>query len=201
MPSYSRKPGNGPIGRTFNRILGQSDNATETADMSFDREMVQKYLDEKLSFAEGEWFRGKKLSGAAEGLIEKLDTTGDGTVSWEEFQAFRTEILGAMAPGLAESPTVEQVGAAAQGTFGKVDTDGDGAVGMQEAQSNARDGLPEETDHKDLVAQLGARLMLDALDTDQRDAAVGDRSISQEEWVAAAQEMSGGDTTNDPGTD
>ena len=128
MPSYSRKPGNGPIGRTFNRILGQSDNATETADMSFDREMVQKYLDEKLSFAEGEWFRGKKLSGAAEGLIEKLDTTGDGTVSWEEFQAFRTEILGAMAPGLAESPTVEQVGAAAQGTFGKVDTDGDPGV-------------------------------------------------------------------------
>ena len=64
-------------------------------------------------------------------------------------------------------------------------------IGMHEAQSNALAGLPEETDHKDLVAQLGARLMLDALDTDQRDATVADRSISQEEWLAAAQEMSG----------
>lgn len=192
MPSYSRKPGSGPIGRTFNRLLGEADNATETGDMSFNREMVQKYLDETLSFAEGEWFRGAKLSGAAEGLVEKLDTTGDGTVTWEEFQAFRTEILGAMAPGLGESPTAEQVGASATGTFGAVDSNADGAVAMQEAEANARDGLPADTEHQDLVAQLGARLLLDAVDTDQRDTAVADRSISQEEWVVAAQEMSGG---------
>jgi hypothetical protein len=159
--------------------------------MAFDRKMVENYLDKNLNFAEGEWFRGKKLSGAAEGLIEKLDTTGDGSVSWDEFQAFRTEILGAMAPGLGENPSSAQVSEAATGTFGSVDGDGSGAVGMGEAQSNAKSALPEGTEHEDLIAQLGARLMLDAVDTDQRDEAVSDRSISQTEWTSAAQQMAG----------
>lgn len=189
MPRQTRRPGQGPLGRVFNRIVGASDTATDTGDMAFNQKQLQNYVDKHLQFAEGEWFRGKKLSGASEGLIEKLDKTGDGMVTWTEFQAFRTEILSTMAPGLAEEATPELVEEAAGDTFEEVDQDADGQVGLEEAKDNANEALPAETEHKDLIAQLGARLVLDAVDTDNRDQKVANRRVSRSEWVTAAQEL------------
>ncbi len=189
MPRQTRRPGQGPLGRVFNRIVGASDTATDTGDMAFNQKQLQNYVDKHLQFAEGEWFRGKKLSGASQGLIEKLDKSGDGMVTWTEFQAFRTEILATMVPSLQEEATPEQVEEAAGNTFEEVDQDADGQVGLEEAKDNANEALPAETEHKDLIAQLGARLVLDAVDTDNRDQKVANRRVSRSEWVTAAQEL------------
>jgi len=189
MPQHSRRPGQGPLGRTFNRILGVSDSATDTGDMAFDRAQLRAYIDQKLQLAEGEWFRWLKLNGAADALMERLDTVGDGTVTWNEFQAFRSEILGAMAPDLEEDASPEQLEDAAAVSFEGTDLDEDGEVTLDEAQSRALATLPPEAENRDMVAQLGARLVLDAVDTDQREMQVAERRLSRAEWVTAAQEL------------
>ena len=81
MPDKQRRV-SGPLGRTFNRILGKADNAADTADMAFNRDLLKRYLDSDLQLAEGEWWRGKKLNGVADALMETLDKDGDGSVSW-----------------------------------------------------------------------------------------------------------------------
>ncbi len=182
----------GPMGRVWNRILGQAEGRTDTATMSFDAAALKKYLDKTLAFAEGEWFRGKKLSGASEALMEQLDTGKDGQVSWAEFQAFKAETLAGIAPGATAGSSEEEVRSAAGSRFDQLDTGrGDGQLNMGELQTGTKAALPKDTAHSDLVAQLGARLALDAVDTDQRGSAVADRTLSRDEWAAAAAAMAG----------
>jgi len=166
----------GPLGRTFNRILGKADNAQDTADMAFNRDLLKNYLDKNLQLAEDEWFRGKKLNGVADALMEKLDKDGDGSVSWDDFQAFKDDVSKAF-------------GKDTNSRFDAMDLNGDGSLCMDETQTRARRDLPEDTKHKDLIAQLGARITMDAVDTDQRDEKVANRRLSRREWATAASEL------------
>lgn len=190
MPRQTaRNSVSGPLGRTFNRILRQDDNATDTSSMAFDRNQLRTYLDQNLQFADGEWFRSKKLDGVADALMEQLDKAGDGTVSWDEFQSFRKEVLATL--GAEAGASEADVAAAAGSRFDQMDQNGNGDLHMDEIQSTTASELPRDTDHKDLVAQLGARISLDAVDRDERQKNVSDRRLSRTEWIQAAKELAG----------
>lgn len=176
----------GPIGRVWNHILGQPDGATNTASSTVDQAMVRAYLDKRLGLAEGEMFRGKKLDGVAEKLVTEFDKDGDGRVGWSEFQEFEGQIFGMIAPG-AEKPGANAASVAGA-QFGKVDGDGDKRAGLDEIQASNKAALPRGTDYADLVAQLGARVVLDAADKDEGGKPMGERSLSREEWTGAATE-------------
>ena len=180
----------GPMGRVFNRILGQADTASNTSTMSFDKSQLQAYLDRRLQLAEGEFFRGKKLEGVADALMAQLDTDKNGKVGWSEFQVFEQQTFETMAPGLKAGASADQVRASSSGRFDTLDNNNkDGQLSFDELQSGTRSALPAETDHKDLVAQLGARIALDAVDTNQKNSAVKDRSLGRGEWTDAAVAM------------
>lgn len=169
----------GPLGRTFNRILGKADNAADTADMAFTRDLLKNYLDKDLQLAEGEWWRGKKLDGVADALMEKLDKDGDGSVSWADFQSFKEDV----AKAVGQDPNAR---------FDQIDVNDDDQISMPEMQATTKHELPEDTKHADLIAQLGARITMDAVDTDQRDEKVAQRRLSRREWTGASSELNGG---------
>lgn len=190
MPEKKRKP-TGPMGRTFNRILKVREARTDTQDMAFNRAQLKEFLDNGLQLAEGEWFRGAKLDGVTDALMERLDLAQDGMVDWEEFQEFERSVVDVIAPALSENPTAEQVEMAASGTFAQADTSGDGQVTLDELQHTTQGSLPAGTEHADLVAQLGARMAIDGLDEDQRGEKVSRRTLSRNEWVQAAKQLTG----------
>lgn len=193
MPSHDARKVQGPMGRTFNRVLGKHDYAEDTADMAFSHEQLKEFLDEQLQLAEGEFFRGMKLDGVADALMERLDLDANGAVTWEEFQEFRQSIIDTIAPGLEESATEAQVEASANSSFDQVDANRNGSLAMGELQNSTGKALPAGTDHKDLVAQLGARMAIDAVDTDQRSSKVSKRTLTRSEWVKAAKQLTGYD--------
>lgn len=180
----------GPIGRVFNRILGLSDDAKGTADKTINLKQVKNYLDKNLQLAKDEWFRGAKLDGVAEKLMATLDTDGNGKVGWPEFQAFNAQVLSSIAPGTKPGDSPEAVSSAASQQFATMDQKGKkGSLNYDELEAGTKSALPEGTEHADLVAQLGARIALDAVDTDQRSAGIKDRDLSKKEWLTAAEQM------------
>lgn len=176
----------GPMGRVYQRILGVDQGG---ADMAFTREQLREYLDSDLQLAENEWFRGTKLDGVAEALMEQLDSDGDQRVSWGEFQAFEAQTLETVAPGTGTDSTQAEIRQSAAARFGEIDRNSDGRLSMGELQDRTRAELPRGTEHADLIAQLAARIALDAIDTDQRDQNVADRQLSSEEFTTAAGDM------------
>lgn len=180
----------GPIGRVFNRILGLSDDAKGTADKVINRNQVKNYLDKNLQLAKDEWFRGAKLDGVADKLMETLDKDGNGKVGWLEFQAFNADVLSSIAPGTKPGDSPEAVSRAATQQFASMDKKGKkGSLNYDELESGTKASLPKGTEHADLISQLGARIALDAVDTDQRSTSIKDRDLSQNEWLTAAQQM------------
>ncbi len=178
----------GPIGRVWNHILGQPEGNTNTGDAAVDQAMVRAYLDKRLGLAEGEMFRGMKLDGVSEKLVETLDTNRDGSITWPEFQAFEGQILAVLAPGADKAGA--DVAGLAGAQHGRI-AGGDGKANLSELQGSAKAALPEGTDHADLVAQLGARVAIDAVDRDEGGKPVGQRTLSKQEWTGAASEAAG----------
>lgn len=170
----------GPMGRVFVRIAGAADAA------GFDKTQLLAYLDTTLKLAEGEWFRGAKLDGVADKLMEQLDADRDGVVSWTEFKAFEAQTLGTIAPGATDRASAQ---AAAGQRFDQLDRGRDGSLAYDELAAGTKAELPRGTEHGDLIAQLAARIALDAVDTDQRDQPVKERGLSRDEWTTAAGQM------------
>lgn len=178
----------GPIGRVWNHILGQPDGNTGTGGASVDRAMLRAYLDKRLGLAEGEMFRGMKLDGVADKLVATLDADRDGKVTWPEFQSFEGQILAVLAPGADKAGA--DVGTLAAGQHAKI-AGRDGRADLGELQDAGEAALPSGTEHAGLVAQLGARVAIDAVDRDEGGKPIGERSLSREEWTAAAGEAAG----------
>lgn len=170
----------GPMGRVFIRIAGSAQAP------GFDRTQLHTYLDKTLKLADGEWFRGAKLDGVADKLIAQLDVDKDGIVSWAEFKAFEAQTLATVAPGAKDEASART---AAGGRFDKLDTSRDGNLGYDELSAGTLAELPKGTEHGDLIAQLAARIALDAVDTDQGKSPVKSRTLSKGEWTNAAGEM------------
>lgn len=188
-PTGSTAPVQGPMGRVFNRILGLNENDTTSAGLAFNRDQLRAYLDEKLKLADGEWFRGAKLDGVTDALMKRLDKDGDGSVTWEEFRTFRAQTLSTVAPGAKVGDDEATVEKAASARFDALDKSRDGSVNYDELKQGTEDALPSNTRHKGLVADLGARISLDAADADQRDKQVADRTLTKAEWLAAAKAL------------
>jgi len=178
----------GPVGRLFNRICGVEESRSDTAGLTFDQEQLRMYLDTELQMAENELFRGRKLTGIAEALMGNLDTNGDGFVGWEEFRFFEGEILDQIAPGLAEEASGDEVEGAASDRFDDLRGSKDD-LGYKRLRKHAKTAIPEGMEHRGLLAQLAARITIDALDQDERGQPVADRSLSAEEWTAGAREI------------
>lgn len=170
----------GPMGRVWNRILGRPDSATDTAGMTVNLPQIRAYLT-RIGLADGEWFREKKLDGVSEGLLAQYDVNKDGRLTWPEFQAFQAQLTAIIAGGT----DLDQAGA----QHGRTDTSRDGQASLAEVQATTKAQLPKDTAHADLVAQLGARVTLDALDTDQGNKPVAQRTLSAGEWAAGAEEL------------
>jgi hypothetical protein len=177
----------GLTGRTFNRILGAPDGDTSTHDQSFGKDELAQYLEHQLEFAKGEWFSGTKINGAADGIIAELDKDGDGRVGWEEFQEFRGSMLRSLAPGLSEGASAAEIQARASETFAGLEAQESDFSGLV---AHTQDQVAPDMDHRGLIAQLGALLLLDAADLDQQSSSPRDRSLSETEWLTAASEFS-----------
>jgi len=163
----------GPLGRMWNRILGKPEG-TDSSGLRANTAQIRSYLD-GIGLAEGEMFRGMKLDGVAEGLMKQYDGDKDGSLSWSEFQGFAEQLKGIL---------LGDKGALAE--HGATDTSKDGQAGLKEIQSRTASKLPKDTEHKDLIAQLGARAVLDVADSDQQNQPVSKRSLSKDEWTNAA---------------
>jgi hypothetical protein len=173
----------GPIGRVYNRILGLPETSQDGIRSGFTADQLRNYLEHTLQLAKGEWFRGAKLSGVSEELMKTLDTDRNGLVSWAEFTVFQQQTLETIAPHLEQTGSVE---AAAKERFGEVDANNDQKISYTEARDGILRDLPQETEHKDLIAQLGALIAMDAIDQDQQDREARERSLTQNEWLSAA---------------
>ncbi len=178
----------GPVGRLFNRVCCVEESRTDTAGLTFDQAQLEAYLDTELQMSENEWFRGLKLTGIAEALMSNLDTNGDGLVGWEEFKFFEGEILAQIAPGLEEGATGDEVEAAASNRFDDLSGTQE-ELGYKTLNSRAGEAIPPDMEHRGLLAQLAARITIDALDRDERSKPVAERSLSAEEWAGGARQI------------
>lgn len=179
----------GNLGRAFNRIAGVSESNTDPTGLAFTRDDLKRYLEDQLKFAEGEWFRGAKISGVADKVMETLDADTDGDVDWVEFQEMveelKTHLVGELGPGAGTT----EIQAKANELFSQMGG-GEESIGFDRLQSETGKQLPEDTEHKDLVAQLAALLVIDIVDIDEANKEVRDRSISHAEWMGAVQDFS-----------
>jgi hypothetical protein len=181
----------GPAGRVFARILEAAD-IDVSVHATFGQQALREYLDETLQFAEGEFLRGTKLDGGADGMFAELDTNRDGQVGWSEFSALTSTLVETLVPEAQGGQISERdIIDLAEKQFDAVPGSGDGVLSYQELKRYTEAHLPDDTDHRGLVAQLSSRLAIDALDTDTggggRD--VTERTISRQEWVRAAVDM------------
>ena len=174
----------GALGRAFNRIAGVSESNQDPSGVGFTNADLHKYLDTELRFAEGEWFRSAKVGGVADKIMEVLDADKDGEVSWVEFQAMVDNLRGQLVEGLGANASSADVQNRANELYGEFAAGGD-AVDFKTIEAGVETQLPADLDHKGLVAQLAALMVIDIVDLDESDKAVRDRTITSGEWMGA----------------
>lgn len=119
-------------------------------------------------------------SKAKDGFMEKLDTNKDGGVTWNEFQ-------GVAAGTLPESMQTEGGGinpALADEAFSEFDSDKDGSIDARELERGTLNRIPKEKAFRGVLAEVGAKLGMDALDGNR------DKRVSKEEFDAAVEHAS-----------
>lgn len=178
----------GAFGRVFNRIAGESESNSEAQNTSFNVDDVKRYLDIQLKLADGEMFRGTKVKGAAEAIVEELDANKDGEVTWAEFQAMRETMRASLVGELGANAGSTEIEAMANDLFHEMNNGEE--VDYDTMNEAAREKLPEGTKHAKLVAQLSALLVLDLVDLDEGHKPVRERTISETEWMNSVQEFS-----------
>lgn len=180
----------GNLGRAFNRIVGVSENNTDAAGLVFSRDDLKKYIEYQLKFADGEWFSGMKVSGATDEIMALLDADRDGYVDWFEFQAMIGELKRTLLDDIGPNARTEEIQAEANHLFSEI-SGGSGSIGFDQLEWETHERLPEETENRDLVAQLVALLIIDIVDVDEANKAVRDRSVSEDEWKGAVNSFAG----------
>ena len=172
----------GALGRAFNRIAGVSESNKDPTGLAFNNADLKNYLG-------GAQVRGRrvvrvKLSGVADKIMEALDADKNGEVSWVEFQAMVDNLRGQLIDGLGANASTADVQNRANELYGEFANGGD-SVDFKSLESGAKAQLPEDMDHKGLVAQLAALMVIDIVDLDESEKAVRDRTITSGEWMTA----------------
>ena len=180
----------GALGRTFNRIAGVSEGNTSAEGLGFTSADLKRYLDEQLSFAQGEWFRGTKIDGVADKIMSNLDADKDGTVSWMEFQTMLDEMRSQLVGDVGADASKSAVQAKANALFAEV-SQGRESVDFETIEARTLEKLPEDMDHQGLVAQLAALMVIDIVDLDEAEKGIRDRSLNETEWMSAVGEVTG----------
>ena len=198
-PEFSQEMGNsaaqdmmkveGALGRVFNRIAGVAESNTDPAGLAFKSENLKTYLDDQLGFAKGEWFRSAKIGGVADKIMETLDADKDGQVTWLEFQAMVDEMRQHLVGDLSPSAGASEMEAKASEIFAQL-SGGQDSVDYDTIKNATEDKLPDDQEHKGLIAQLAALMVLDIVDLDERETAVRDRAVSESEWLGAVHDFS-----------
>ena len=183
----------GSLGRAFNRIVGVSENNTDAVGLAFSRDDLKVYIKDQLKFADGEWFRGTKIDGATDEIMSRLDGDRDGMVDWFEFQAMVAELKMSFLDGIGPNSGNAEIQEEATNLFAEL-SGGSGSVGFEQMEWQTAQNLPPETEHRDLIAQLVALLIIDIVDVDEANKDVRDRSVSEGEWMGAVQGITGGGT-------
>jgi hypothetical protein len=178
----------GSLGRAFNRIAGVSESNTDPTGLAFKESDLKTYLEEQLKFAQGEFFRSAKIGGVADKIMETLDADRDGRVDWIEFQTMveemKTYMIGELGPGAGSS----EIQTKANELFAEV-SGGEESVSFDRLQAATEEQLPEDTDHKSLVSQLAALMVIDIVDIDEAEKEVRDRTVSHSEWMGAVSDF------------
>ena len=133
----------GAFGRVFNRIAGESESNSEAQNTSFNVEDVKRYLDVQLKLADGEMFRGTKVKGAAEAIVEELDANKDGEVTWAEFQAMRETMRANLVGELGANAGSTEIEAMANDLFHEMNNGEE--VDYDTMNEAAREKLPDGT--------------------------------------------------------
>ena len=100
-------------------------------------------------------------------------------------------MIAAVAPGLPEGASAAEIQTRAAEVFhqlGETDLDYDAL------EAHTRSQLDPDKEHRDLIAQLGALLLLDAADLDEQSTKPKERKLTEAEWMGLASE-SGHDNT------
>jgi len=180
----------GNLGRAFNRIVGVSENNTDAVGLAFSRDDLKKYIEHQLKFADGEWFRGMKISGATDEIMALLDADRDGYVDWFEFQTMVAELKMTLLDDIGPNAGTEEIQAEANHLFSEI-SGGSGSIGFDQLEWETHEKLPEETENRNLVAQLIALLIIDIVDVDEANKAVRDRTVNEDEWKGAVNSFTG----------
>jgi hypothetical protein len=178
----------GALGRAFNRIAGVSEGNTDATGLAFSRDHLKAYLKEQLSFAKGEMFRGTKISGVADKIMETLDADKDGMVTWKEFQVMVDEMRQHLVGDVGSGASSAEIQEKAQGLFNEISAGGK-PIGYDTLKEETLEKLPADQEHKGLVSQLAALMVLDIVDLDEQDTSVRDRSIGESEWMSAVNDF------------
>jgi Ca2+-binding EF-hand superfamily protein len=156
--------------KTFHRLFDRMDRNDDGA---ISKKEVGKHLKEA-KVPSGLF--GAVHSAAKDGFMENLDTNKDERVSWQEFQGAASSLLPADLRGVDGRIAPERAG----GVFADFDANKDGNISADELEKGTLERLPENTSFRGTVAEVAARLGLDALDAD------GDALISAKEFDQAA---------------
>ena len=123
----------------------------------------------------GGLFGGVIKNRAADAFVDQFDANNDRSVSWQEFQGQAANLMPQGIRG-ADGRINRDL---ASRTFEQMDSNGNGSVSVGELQTTLRRELPRDTSHRDTVAEIGARLGVDALDEN------GNGSVERSEFEGA----------------
>ncbi|MAO83400.1 MAG: hypothetical protein CMH50_05885 [Myxococcales bacterium] len=160
---------NSPIRNLFNRMDRDGDEGVN-------RKEVVKHL-KSADVPSGPF--GAVHKKVSREFVDNLDTNKDDKVTWNEFQGVASELL----PGEALDETGRVNRAMLGREFGRLDKDADGKVTYDEMEKGTYERLPEGTSYKGIIAEVAAKLGMDALDANR------DGSIAAEELEAVASEV------------
>lgn len=177
----------------WNRITDRDRQDTSLPTTGFSASELRDFIKNDLKAFDWELFRGTKLDGVNSAMMDHLDADKDGTVTWEEFSAVEGQILEQLAP---ERGGPEQAVQSALGKFDETDTNGDGQLSYSELYDATMASLRseeastgEDVEHKDVKAQFGSLLLLEALDLDEHGTTPKKRTISREELEQNVREI------------
>lgn len=172
------KPEDTLLGDLFRRI-------DASGDKGISRDEVKAHL-KRVGIKRG--FMGLVHSTVADEFLENLDLNQDNQVTMDEFGAIAQELLPAdLFDGDGNIKYAEL-----DAFMARLDTNVDGGIAYDELYSGTLSNLPSDQSHKSTIAEVAAKLGMDALDVDSSGAINLEELQKAADAVAATRAAGGG---------